>query len=81
MGVVRFDGLAEVPVRRERAHHRLGVTRGQREVVAADDVAGIRGPALEDGRPEVTLSVDGPLAQLGAEDHRLSIPPLDGHLV
>jgi hypothetical protein len=74
--VGRSDRLAIVPIRRKRAHQRLGVPSGQRGLVAADDVPGVGGPALENGRPEVALSVDRPSAEIGAEHHR----PIVGRL-
>ena len=68
--VVRADRLAEVPVRREGAHDRFGVTGVQRGLVAADDVTGAGRPGLEDRRPDVAPPVDRPLAAVGAEHHR-----------
>ena len=70
VGVVRADGLAEVPVRRERAHYRFGVTSVQRGLVAADDITGVGVPGLEYRRPDVAPPVDRPLAAVGAEHHR-----------
>lgn len=66
VGVVRAKGPAEVPVRREGAHDRFGVTSGQRGLVAADHIAGVGLPGLEDGRPDMTPLVDRPLAAAGA---------------
>jgi hypothetical protein len=54
----RADGLTVIPVRLEGAHDCLGVTSGQRGLIAADDITGMGGPGLEDGRPQVALSVD-----------------------
>jgi hypothetical protein len=51
--VVRANGLAEVPVGREGVHHRVGVTGGQRGLVAADNITGVGVPGLEYGRPDV----------------------------
>src|SRR5437763_6115002 len=62
VGGVRADGLAVVPVRFEGADDRVGVTGLQRGLVAADDIAGVGGPRLEDGRPQVAPPVDRPLA-------------------
>ena len=46
--VGRADRLAEVPVERERAHYLVGVTRIQRRVIAADDIA--RGARAQQAR-------------------------------
>ena len=70
MGVVRADGLAEVPIRREGVHYRFCVTSVQRGLVAADDITGVGVPGLVYGRPDVAPSVDRPLAAVGAEQHR-----------
>jgi len=76
VGGVRSDGLAEVPVRREGAHDRFGVTSGQRGLVAADHITRAGGPGPEDGRPQVPPPVHRPLAAVGAEHHR----PIGGGL-
>ena len=67
---VRAERAAEVPVRREGAHHLFGVAGGQPVLVAADDITGMGGPGPEYGRPDVTPLVDWPLAAVGAEHHR-----------
>src|ERR1700735_4147107 len=56
--VVRADRLMEVPVRRERAHHRFDVTNLERGLVAGHDITGPGGSWLEHGRPDVAPSVD-----------------------
>src|SRR6185295_1742288 len=61
VGVVPADGLTEVSVGRECRHYRVDVTRLQRGVVAADDIAGKSGPGPEYRRPEMAPSVDRPL--------------------
>ena len=70
VSMVRAERPAEVPIRREGAHHCFGVTGGQRRPVAADYVAGVGLPRLEDRRPDVAPLVDRPLAAVGAEHHR-----------
>src|SRR4051812_44047387 len=65
VGVVRADGLAEVPIRRERVHYRVGVTSVQRVMVAPDDITGVGMPGPEYGRPDLAPSVDRPLAAVG----------------
>ncbi len=71
--VVRADGLAEIPIRREGVHNRFGVTSVQRGLVAADDITGVGVPGLEHGQPDLAPSVDRPLTAVGAEHHRLIV--------
>ena len=70
VGEGRPAGLAVIPVRREGAHDRLGVTSVQRRLVAADDITGAGGPGLEDGGPQAAPPVDRPYGAVGAEHHR-----------
>src|ERR1700733_8124639 len=49
VGVVRADGLVVVPVWGEGADDRVAGPRGERGLVAADDITGVLRPGLEDG--------------------------------
>ena len=71
VGVLRADRLAEVPVRLERPHHRVGVTGRHRVLELADDAAGTRvGTGRQDGRPDLVPADQRPLAAVGTEHHR-----------
>lgn len=71
VGVLRADRLAEVPVRLERPHHRVGVAGLQRVPELADDAAGRpAGPGLQDRRPDLVPPDQRPLAAVGPEHHR-----------
>ena len=67
---VRSDGLAEVALRREGAHDRVGVAGVERGEIAADDVRRVHVRGREDRRPDVAPAVDRLLAAVGAEHHR-----------
>src|SRR5690242_5349597 len=73
------EWTAEVPIRRERAHHRLGITGGQRGQVAADDINGASVPGLQDWRPDVAMLINRPLAAVGAEHYRLVVRGFGDH--
>jgi hypothetical protein len=67
--VVGTGGLAVVPVGPERVQYCFGVTGGERGLIAADDVNGMRDADLEDGWPDVAPPIDWPLSAVGAEHH------------
>src|SRR5260370_33398669 len=68
--VVRADGLAEIPIRREGVHNRFGVTSAQRGLGAADDIPGGGSPGLDPGRPDRPPPADRQWTAAGAEHHR-----------
>jgi hypothetical protein len=79
MFVTRTEGTANVPIRREGAHHRLDITGGKPGQEAPDDVAGAGAGRLEYRGPHVAFLVDRPLSAVGAEHHRPVVRGLGDH--
>jgi hypothetical protein len=73
VGKVRPNGLPKVPIRCKGAQDRFDVADVSSSLETTDDITCVRVPGLENRWPEVTLSVDRPLAAVGAEHHRAVI--------